>query len=492
MPTPIPSPLRSSLNWLKTSHLRLLVAGIVAVGLIGAISIFAAGTEEYDLPFQSEAELDQLQVEPSEEADAEGEQDVSDEEAEVIPEVGNEEDYTLEDAIEGEEETQEDPIGAATGGGLISVAHAQGFPTTPTSNVTQTQGTVHVTAPVSYYQKLVNQAEQRVKLIRENLAKAKKAKNKSGINKAQTNLTKALKNLKQARENLQRAKARIVGGGIQTAGTKKGSIKVTVFRARDGKKPVRQKQARLVVSPKCNVAKKRTNKNGVATFAGCPTGQHTVTLQPPRGYEVRASNVRTVSVKAKKQVKVKFVIKKKGPAPKVVPSPTPSKSPTVITETGNLTVNTFEDRNCNNKRDTDDVNFPNVQFAYSGPNITAFDLRTNQSGTFTQLHTTSGGYKVKVDVPEATKACSPIEQSAVVKIGETATVAFGFQKLASGAPSSAPSTPTPAPLAGGDTAGGVKGTLPKTGQAGLIVFLTFLAASAVYYGGRKYITKRNK
>ncbi|MSU75908.1 hypothetical protein EXS54_00310 [Patescibacteria group bacterium] len=48
-------------------------------------------------------------------------------------------------------------------------------------------------------------------------------------------------------------------------------------------------------------------------------------------------------------------------------------------------------------------------------------------------------------------------------------------------------------FAGGATVGSVApGDLPKAGQAGLIVFITFLIASAVYYGGRRYLAKRNK
>lgn len=195
-------------------------------------------------------------------------------------------------------------------------------------------------------------------------------------------------------------------------------------------------------------------------------------------------------------------------------------TPPTGADKGNIAALVFNDQNGNGVKDNGENGIPNVgvtasiKVSNNTPTDTGVAVKTNDQGVVTFTDLPNASYQVVASPPSGYKATTATSQDVTVQ-GNTVDVGFGEQAVtpatASPTPTSTPApsssaTPTtpgtgnnpPASLPGAPREKGgaqtqsASGKLPSTGQAGLIAFLTFLVASGLYYGGRKFLNKRAK
>lgn len=98
-------------------------------------------------------------------------------------------------------------------------------------------------------------------------------------------------------------------------------------------------------------------------------------------------------------------------------------------EKGSLTVKSFNDANCNKTQDASEAILPNTPYSYTGPNNAKADLNTGSAGENTTPNLDPGNYQVNTTLPTGFKACSDATQQVAVQSGQTATITFGFQAI---------------------------------------------------------------
>jgi hypothetical protein len=186
------------------------------------------------------------------------------------------------------------------------------------------------------------------------------------------------------------------------------------------------------------------------------------------------------------------------PVSSATPTPNPSATPG---NNGAINALVYNDKNGNGKRESGEdgvsgVSVTNAVVTAPGQTGASSTAKTNDQGSASFSKLANGGYLVKAATPAGYGATTPVGLDVDVN-NDTKNLEFGIQQLASPTPiaSEGPqSTPTvnaPGEKGSGQTKG-ILGNLPKTGQAGLILFLTFLVASGIYYGGRKLVAKRHQ
>jgi hypothetical protein len=195
--------------------------------------------------------------------------------------------------------------------------------------------------------------------------------------------------------------------------------------------------------------------------------------------------------------------------------PGPESEPDPDVSLGAITATVYEDVDGNGERDEGEPGLEDVDVLVepSGEQtVEPITIRTDAQGGATAEELPDGPYVVAADTPDGFTASAPEVQEVDVE-GGTAETTFGkapdddFEDSepnpdAPGDPlSDAPSeddgdqpgspgddgtgTGGQGGTQGGGLVGGL-GSLPKTGQVGLIAFITFLLASAAYYGTQFY------
>lgn len=177
-----------------------------------------------------------------------------------------------------------------------------------------------------------------------------------------------------------------------------------------------------------------------------------------------------------------------------------NKKNVTVTQTGSLQVVKFNDKNNDGTQDTDEPPVAGVSFVITGPNGFNQTHITDDSGTISLTGLALGAYTATETVPSGASVTTQNPQNITVVADQTGTMTFGDHYVCvSPSPSVTPSptatpsevcspgpSPSPTPKTPPKTVTQTFGSLPKTGQAGVVAILTFLVASALYYGGRYY------
>ncbi len=278
-----------------------------------------------------------------------------------------------------------------------------------------------------------------------------------------------------------------------------------------------------------DIGTKKTNKQGRIAVS-LPPDTYTVREIVPKGYDATTDVKREVKIPASKTKKVQFgnkrEEKKKQPTPAPVapqapapvaappvttqevpsPTPTPTVAPTptvtptpsptptpVCTENGSLKITAYVDSNGNGKRDQNEQPKPNTTFSVVKAGETQpRQVITAADGTVVVDNMTPGSYAVSEELlPMYTNAQK--SQNVTIVNCKQAELTYANRPVATPGPEEVDQpVVAPQPKSVPQAVVNTVADLPATGQGGLIVLATVLAATGLYYGERAYLKRRRK
>lgn len=217
-----------------------------------------------------------------------------------------------------------------------------------------------------------------------------------------------------------------------------------------------------------------TNEFGFAALGGLAEGGYAVTEKVPAGYFPVGPTTQQVTVASNQIAPAAFLNR----------------------TSGGLVIGKAVDTNADGKADDGDQPQAGVGFTVTGPNGYSSAVTTNANGLAAIGGLAPGEYTVTEKVPDGYAVTVANPQKVTVTQNQVAAAAFLNKDTCDEAkgetckPSGgAPKNPilNAAPV---QAIAQTVGALPKTGLAGLVVVLTFLAASGVYYGSRYLRARR--